>query len=290
MFLLWLAVLLALIWIAFRLRPGRPDQVTGYLETAVAVLKADLITKQTESLLALRESIDSANRLINERLAEGTTSLDRRMAVLGEIETHLGKLTVQADNIEAVGRNIQSLSDLLRPPQLRGAVGEMLLENILVQILPAAAYDMQHHFADGLRVDAVVRLGDRLLPIDAKFPLEAYERLQKEPDNESLERQFALTLRKHIDDIAAKYIRPGDKTLDFAVMYIPAEAVYFQLVTRSPQHTFEYALSKRVIPSSPGQLYAFLATVAALHAEVAVAGSELSASSRHIRAGIDQLA
>jgi DNA recombination protein RmuC len=139
-------------------------------------------------------------------------------------------------------------------------------------------------------VDAIIKLGDRLLPIDAKFPLEAYERLQKEPDNEILERQFSQTLRKHIDDIAVKYIRPAEKTLDFAVMYIPAEAVYFQLVTRSPQNTFEYALSKRVIPSSPGQIYAFLATVAALHAEVTVAGLELSESSRQIRAGIEQLA
>jgi DNA recombination protein RmuC len=166
----------------------------------------------------------------------------------------------------------------------------MLLENILAQILPAAAYEMQYRFADGLRVDALIKLGDRLLPIDAKFPLEAYERLQKEPDNVVLERQFSQTLRKHIDDIAGKYIRPGEKTLDFAVMYIPAEAVYFQLVTRSPQNTFEYALSKRVIPSSPGQIYAFLATVAALHAEVAVAGLELSENSRQIRTGIDQLA
>jgi len=290
MFALWLAVLLVLVWIAVRLRPSQADQVTTHLESAVAVLKADLITKQTESLLALRQSIDSANRLINERLAEGTMSLDRRMAVLGEIETHLGKLTVQADNIEAVGRNIQSLSDLLRPPQLRGAVGEMLLENILAQILPSTAYEMQYRFIDGLRVDAVIRLGDRLLPIDAKFPIETYQRLQQEPDNENLERQFSLTLRKHIDDIAAKYIRPAEKTLDFAVMYIPAEAVYFQLVTQSPLDTFEYALSKRVIPSSPGQLYAFLATVAALHAEVAVAGLEVSESSRQIRTGLDQLA
>ena len=290
MFLLWLAVLLVLIWIALRLRPVRTEQVTDRLESSVALLKADLIARQTESLLALRDSIDTANRIINERLAEGTSSLDRRMSVLGEIETQLGKLAVQADNIEAVGRNIQSLSDLLRPPQLRGAVGEMLLENILAQILPVAAFEMQYRFADGLRVDAVIKVGERLLPIDAKFPLETFERLQKEPDNNTLQREFAQTLRKHVDSIAGKYIRPGEKTLDFAIMYIPAEAVYYQLVTQSPQAAFEYALSKRVIPSSPGQIYAFLATVAALHAEVSAAGLELSENSRQIRSGIEQLA
>jgi len=289
MFGLWLAVLLVLFWIAFRLRPDRSERATDRLEASVAMLKADLISRQTESLLALRDSIDSANRIINERLAEGTSSLDRRMAVLGEIETQLGKLAVQTDNIELVGRNIQSLSDLLRPPQLRGAVGELLLENILGQILPRATFETQYRFVDGQRVDAVIKLADRLLPIDAKFPLEAFERVRKNPDDVSLQKQFTQTLRKHIDDIAVKYLRPAEKTFDFAVMYIPAEAVYFQLISQRYQDGLEYALSKRVIPSSPGHLYAFLATVAALHAELSVTGLELSEGSRRVRAGIEQL-
>jgi DNA recombination protein RmuC len=288
LFMLGLAVLLVLIWIAVRLRPADSDRVSERLESTMA-LKADLISRQTESLFALRDSVDSANRIINDRLAEGTSSLDRRMAVLGELEGQLGKLSMQAVNIEAIGKNIQSLSELLKPPKLRGAVGEMLLENILGQILPQAAFDTQYRFPDGLRVDAVVRLSDRLLPIDAKFPLEAFQRLQQEPDNAALQKQFSQVLRKHIDDIADKYIRPADRTLDFAVMYIPAEAVYFQLVSQLYQDGLEYALSRRVIPSSPGHLYAFLATVAALHAEISAGALELSESGRQLRAGIDQL-
>ena len=289
LFLLWVAVLLVLVWIALRLRPGGSDRAAERLESSVAMLKADLISRQAESLLAMRDSIDSANRIINDRLAEGTTSLDRRMAVLGELESQLGKLSVQASHIETVGKNIQSLSDLLRPPQLRGAVGELLLENILAQILPPAAFESQYRFPDGLRVDAVIKLSGKLLPIDAKFPLEAFERILKEPDNQNLQKQFTQSLRKHIDDIANKYIRPADQTLDFAVMYIPAEAVYFQLISQMHQDGLEYALSKRVIPSSPGHLYAFLATVAALHSQIAVSGLELSESSRRIRIGIDHL-
>ncbi len=289
LFILGFCILLVLFWIAIRIRPENSDRVTERIESTMALLKADLISRQTESIFALRDSVDAANRIINDRLAEGTSSLDRRMAVLGELEGQLGKLSMQAGNIEAIGKNIQSLSDLLRPPQLRGAVGELLLENILGQILPPAVYETQYRFADGLRVDAVVRLSDRLLPIDAKFPLEAFERLQKEPDNAALQKLFSQSLRKHIDDIAAKYIRPTDHTLDFAVMYIPAEAIYYQLISQLYQDGFEYALSKRVIPSSPGHLYAFLATVAALHSEISASSLEMSESGRQLRAGIDQL-
>ena len=289
MFSLGGAILAALIWIAIRLRPTTSSPTGDSLESAVKLLKAELIANQTESLLALRQSIDSANKIINERLAEGTTSLDRRMAVLSEIQQQLGKLGEQADNIEAVGKNIQSLSDLLRPPQLRGAVGELFLENILGQILPPAAFDTQHRFSNGLRVDAVIKLGDRFLPIDAKFPMEAFQRLQKQPDDAALQKQFSQSFRKHIDDIATKYIQPGEKTTDFAVMYIPAEAVYYQLISQEHQDGFEYALSNRVIPSSPGHLYAFLASVATLHAEISLAGEGLGESSRRVRAGIDQL-
>ncbi|MEW5796159.1 MAG: DNA recombination protein RmuC [Candidatus Zixiibacteriota bacterium] len=289
LFVLWLAVLLVLVWIAVRLRPGQGDRTAERLESTVAMLKADLISRQADSLLAMRDSIDSANRIINERLAEGTISLDRRMAVLGELESQLGKLAVQASNIENVGKNIQSLSDLLRPPKLRGAVGELLLENILSQILPPAGYETQHCFPDGYRVDAVVKLSGRLLPIDAKFPLEAFERVLKEPEDQNLQKQFAQSLRKHIDDIALKYIRPADQTLDFAIMYIPAEAVYFQLISQNHQDGLEYALSRRVIPSSPGHLYAFLATVAALHSHIAVSALEMGEGSRRLQTGLDQL-
>jgi len=286
---LWVVILAALVWIAVRLRPGASEPVTHRLESAVELLKAELVSRQTESLLALRQSIDTANKIINDRLAEGTTSLDRRMMVLSDIQQQLGKLEIQTANIETVGKNIQSLSELLRPPQLRGAIGELFLENILGQILPSAAFEMQHRFASGLRVDAVIKLNDRLLPIDAKFPLEDFERLQKQPDDATLQKRFSQSFRKHIDAIAGKYIQPGEKTTDFAIMYIPAEAVYYQLISQPYQDGFEYALSKRVIPSSPGHLYAFLASVATLYAEVSLAGGELGESSRRVRAGIDQL-
>lgn len=289
MFGLGAAILAALIWIGFRLKSSGQKSTPETLDAAVALLKAELISSQTESLLSLRQSIDTANKTINDRLAEGTLSLDRRMGVLSEIQQQLTKLELQTENIETVGKNIQSLTDLLRPPQLRGAIGELFLENILGQILPAAAFETQYRFTGGLRVDAIVRVGDLLLPIDSKFPIKAFERLQKQPDDASLQKQFSKSFKTHIDAIATKYIQPDEKTTDFAIMYIPAEAVYYQLISQADQEGFEYALANRVIPSSPGHLYAFLATVASLHAEISLAGGGQDGASRKVRAGIDKL-
>jgi len=290
MLVLLAAILVVLIWLGLRLRNLDSRQNDNRLELAVETLKGDLLTRQTESIFSLRDSIDSANKIINDRLAEGTSSLDRRMSVLGDLENRLGQLSKQASDIEAVGANVQKLSELLRPPKLRGNVGELLLDNILAQILPQAMYHSQYRFETGLRVDAAIELGDRLMPIDAKFPIEAYERVSQEPENPDLQREFSRDFKKHIDAIADKYIRPSEKTTDFAVMYIPAEAVYYQLIAQQNQEGFEYALSRRVIPSSPGHLYAFLSSVAMVGAEISLAGSGLAEGGRRFLAGLNELA
>lgn len=284
------AILVALIWLGWRVRQLRSGDNSSRVESVVEALKGELLSRQAESIFALRDSIDSANRIINDRLAEGTSSLDRRMSVLGELENKLGQLTKQASDIEAVGANIQKLSELLRPPKLRGNIGELLLDNILGQILPSHMFHSQYRFDSGLRVDAAVQLGDRLLPIDAKFPIEAFERVSREPDKPDLQKQFSRDFKKHVDAIADKYIRPAQKTTDFAIMYIPAEAVYYQFIAQNDQEGFEYALSRKVIPSSPGHLYAFLSSVAMLGAELSLAGSGLAEEGRRFLSGLNELA
>ncbi|MBU0983339.1 MAG: DNA recombination protein RmuC [candidate division Zixibacteria bacterium] len=285
--LLILAVLLlvAVVILLFRRQGDRDVNLTG----AVELLKAELLSRQSESLHTLRDSIDAANRMVNDRLAEGTSSLDRRMAVLSQIDNRLGELTTQTSNIEQIGRNIQSLSELLRPPKLRGQLGELLLENLLAQILPRAMFSLQHRFQSGGRVDAVIHVADRLLPVDAKFPIEAYERLTERPDDPGARKDFSRTLKKHIDAIADKYIRPAEQTTEFAVMYIPAEAVYYQLVTFPEQEILDYALSRRVIPSSPGHLYAFMASVAATYSQVVLARDGLADEARWLSTGLSAL-
>ncbi len=265
------AVNLALtIWgLFYWLRQRRGDS-KGVIEIGLESMKADLIAKQMEGLVSLQKSLESANRLVSERLAEGTQTLDRRMAVVSDIENKLGQLSTQAKNIEAIGQNIQSLSDLLKPPKLRGSIGETLLENLLAQILPRQMYETQYKFPDGGRVDAVVKFHDRLLPIDSKFPLESFQRMslaENESDQKTAQKEFKLAIKKQVDEINSKYIKPDQSTTEIALMYIPSEAVYYQMVSNADLDSLDYALSKKVIPSCPGHLYAFLASVAAVYAE-----------------------
>ncbi len=287
--ILFICNLAALIWLLVAFRRSRGQINTDKIEATVQLMKAELVARQAESLVALRESIDGANRTLHERLSEGTSTLDRRMEIFSEIENKLGQLATQAKNIETIGSNISSLSELLKAPKLRGNLGEFLLENLLSEILPPAMYETQHRFSTGQRVDAVVKLAGKLLPIDAKFPLEAYERLLKQPDDRAANRDFAASLAKHVDDISSKYIKPHEETTDFALMYLPAEAVYYQLISQPDYASLRYALSKHVIPSSPGHLYGFLASVAAVYAESHLMQSGLVEGSRKLLAGLQDM-
>lgn len=266
------------------------ETLKGSLET----LRADLVTRQMDGLLKMRESLDSANRLLGERLAEGHTTIDRRMEPLKDIELRLRQLATQSENIERIGGNIVELSELLRPPKLRGALGEMFLEAALGQILPHAMYECQYKFPDGKRVDAVVKLADRLLPIDSKFPLESFERLSESPEDKRVLSAFNRTLKKHIDDIAEKYVRPVEGTTELAVMYIPSEAVYYQFVSSEDLDGLQYALGKRIIPSSPGHLYAFLTSLMVAYGPMSPSvGQDEEARAREVRrlaAGLAEMA
>src|ERR671933_1015077 len=155
------------------------------------------------------------------------------------------------------------LEGALRPPKARGGVGELLLANVLRDSLPTDAYELQHTFRTGERVDAVVR-ADKLVPIDAKFPLENFERLVNagdEGERELHERAFARDVKVHVDAIAAKYIRPADGTFDFALMYLPSESIYYELVCGKTGGLYAYSLGKRVFPVSPSTFHAYLAII-----------------------------
>ena len=139
----------------------------------------------------------------------------------------------------------------------------MLLANLLRDMLPADAYRLQYTFRSGERVDAVIRV-DKLLPVDAKFPLDNFERLanaEADDERELHEKAFGRDVKGHIDAIASKYIRPAEGTFDFAFMYLPSEAVYYELVCGKTGNLSAYAHGKRVIAVSPGTLHAYLLMV-----------------------------
>ncbi len=206
-----------------------------------------------------KEQSDTMAKTVGERIADTTK-------VFGEVKESLGKLTQRTEQIQEVGKNISSLQDLLRAPKFRGGFGELLLERLLADILPHKNYSLQHEFRNGETVDAVIRIGGNLVPIDSKFPLEDFQRIlavESEEEQVALRRQFTRTIKKHIDAVT-KYILPDENTFDFALMYIPAENIYYETILRGhaeESEIYSYALQKRVIPVSPNSFYAYLQVI-----------------------------
>ena len=209
----------------------------------------------------LRESAEATQRA----QASVGDRLDNATRVVGEVQQGLASLREATTRVYEVGRDVASLHDILRAPKLRGGLGELLLGDLLAQVLPPAHFTLQHAFRGGERVDAVIQLGDGLVPVDAKFPLEDFRRLLAARDDDErarARRAFLGRVRKHIDDIATKYIRPDEQTFDFALMYIPAENVYYEVILREEEPAIAaYALERRVIPVSPNSFYAYLQAV-----------------------------
>jgi len=206
-----------------------------------------------------KEQSDTLAKTMGERIADTTK-------VFGEVKESLGKLTQRTEQIQEVGKNISSLQDILRAPKFRGGFGELLLERLLADILPHTNYSLQYAFRSGETVDAVIRIGGNLVPIDSKFPLEDFQRIlaaESEEEQVALRRQFTRTIKKHIDAVT-KYILPDENTFDFALMYIPAENVYYETILRGhaeESEIYSYSLQKRVIPVSPNSFYAYLQVI-----------------------------
>jgi len=244
--------------------------VLGLLIWSIAGRSAGttLLAQQLEALKAAQDNIREA---LNKSLQTGQDSISRSLQssqkVLGQLNTQVGELQGTNKQMLQMQTDVKRLQDILSSPKLRGQMGEWSLENLLSQVLPTASYELQYTFKDGKVVDALVRMTDFAVPVDAKFPLPAFETLSKaktEDEKTRARRQFLRDVTAHIDKIASDYIRPVEGTLDFALMYIPAENVYYETVVKYAGDTrdiMQYALDKKVIPVSPALLYAYLMTV-----------------------------
>src|SRR5215210_4938103 len=198
---------------------------------------------------------------VDRRLQSLVETMDRR---LGELDTKVDRRLESATQMLERAKDLARLEQALRPPKARGGFGELLLENLLRDRLPPAAYEMQYTFDSGERVDAIVR-ADRSIPVDSKFPLDNFIRVvEAESDDERTlaERQFGRDVKQHIDAIASKYIRPDEGTYDFAFMYIPVEAVYYELACGKTGALLSYAHERRVFPVSPTTFTAYLQVIA----------------------------
>ena len=291
-----LAALLLATIVLLQLRSGRSSALfrEQFLELSRrlddAALKHEGLARmlsegQVKNLEALQSRFAGAVDTLNRQLGTMTTTMNEQLSqtrgnigqqldgtqkVVSQVQERLGELTVTARNIHELGRDIARLQDILQAPKLRGNLGELFLQELLAQVLPSGSYGIQHSFSSGEKVDAVIRLGDRLVPVDSKFPLESFNRILESESEEAKKkgrREFATSVRRRVDEIAGKYIRPAEGTYDFALMYIPAENVYYEVIIRDDSSgenrgIFSYALEKHVIPVSPNSFYAYLMTIA----------------------------
>ena len=244
-----LAVVAALVWIARNGR-GLLDQRLGGIEQRLDRRLSDIDARVD------RRFGELDGKLLTTQQSSNKTAVD--------IAAKLTRVEGATEQMLARANDLARLEQILRPPKARGGFGELLLENLLRDRLPPSAYQVQYGFKSGERVDAVIRV-EKLIPIDAKFPLDNFERMieaETEGERELYGKAFARDVKGHIDAIAQKYVKPAEGTYDFAFMYLPVEGIYYELVSGPTGALLKYAHDRCVFPVSPTTFTAYLQVIA----------------------------
>lgn len=222
------------------------------------------IFKQAEHTRELSNAMHTVKEALGTELSRQSMSLDSRLSSTSQnimqLSRHIADIQVSQQEITDLKKEMTALSNLLTIPKLRGNIGELLLADLLRTYFPEERFDLQHRFEGGQTVDACLFLEDDYkLCIDAKFPLESFRRYREDPEVSMLRSEFLRDVKKHIVAIADKYLLPAEKTLDFALMYIPSEHVYYELLTHEDtEDFFSFAAGKKVLPVSPSTLFSYI--------------------------------
>lgn len=210
------------------------------------------------------KEIRDLNKVLNERL-------DNAARVIASVQKNIGEFS-------EIGRSMRDLQEFLKSPKLRGNIGEEVLADLIAQMFPKDSFFLQYQFKTGARVDAAIKTDAGILTIDAKFPLESYQRMVKgetEMEREAAKKEFIRDVKGHIETISGKYILLDEGTLDFALMYVPSEPVFYELVQMT--EVMNFAKRQRVYPVSPTTLYAHLQTIL-----LSFAGKQMEQKSREV--------
>jgi DNA recombination protein RmuC len=208
------------------------------------------------------QTLQNVDKNVNSRL-------DNAAKAIKDVYGRLGEVQASTKQVNDVAKDIASLQEILRAPKIRGGMGELFLSDLLKQVLPPSRYELQYRFKSREAVDAVIMLKEGMVPVDSKFPLENFKKIMEARDEEtkiSVKKQFLRDVKKHVDAIKTKYILPDEGTFDFALMYIPAENVYYEIIIKDEdlddaKGIFKYAIDNKVIPVSPNSFYGYLQTI-----------------------------
>ncbi len=227
-----------------------------------------------QQVALVTQSIQKTTEQVNQQLSAQTstigTRLDTAAKVIGDLQKSQGQLLQATEEMKQLGVSVAQLEGLLKAPKLRGGLGESMLEDLLKQVIPASSYATQYRFRNGNTVDAIVRTANGIIPIDSKFPLENFRKMAEsssEAEKKSSYKLFVSDVKKHIDAIAQKYIAPDEGTFDFALMYIPAENIYYETIIKNDDYDdetniYNYGVQRRVFSVSPNTFYAQLHVLA----------------------------
>ncbi len=201
------------------------------------------------------EYLKTTNIRLNEQGKNFNQRLDNAARVISEVQKNIGEMS-------EIGRGMKELQSFLKSPKLRGNIGEQVLKELLGEFLPKTSFNLQYTFKSGEKVDAAIKTSAGIIPIDSKFPMENFRKMDNPQNSEEAKKarkDFESDVKRHIDDISRKYILTEEGTIDYALMYIPSESVYYEIV--SNETLFDYAGTKRVLPVSPTTFYAYIKAI-----------------------------
>ncbi|MDP4011006.1 MAG: DNA recombination protein RmuC [Candidatus Roizmanbacteria bacterium] len=220
-------------------------------------------TKISEELMQWLKDMGESNRQVDRKLTQNMDMFNQRLDnaanVISSVQKSIGEFS-------EIGRSMQQLQEFLQSPKLRGNIGEQVLKELLAQSLPQEAYSLQYEFKNGQRVDAVVKTSQGLIAIDSKFPLSSFKNMMESSSDEirfQHSKQFVRDVKKHISSISQKYILASEGTLDYALMYIPSESVYYEIINQSD--LYDFSTEMRIVPVSPMSFYAYLKVILISH-------------------------